>query len=344
MEIVINPAATRVWRSATSLQIGLGKNRVVLDNLQPRHETLIEALYSGLTATGVRDYGRHLKMRASETQALINALKPVLLQRTERSRQTDADGETLENELEAREFAQVASVPTDSALYQNALGEMNQASLKFEARGESVWIRRRNSAVFISTLDRTGRAIADSLANAGIGAIVSGDITETRLDATRELYARVPQPPQLLTLPELNESQIGRLDLAILIGQQIIEPQKFAAWMNRGTPQLAAIFASAAEGLNPFVGHVMIAGQTPCWICLEIARCLADQAWPQIASQLIGKEQNFDSASARLFLAAQIVEKTLTHIDAQNGFGEPAGEQLWSFSSECSCRLGVVRT
>ena len=344
MEIVINQIATRVWRTATTLQIGLGQDRVVLENLQPRHETLIQALYSGLTATQVRDYGRHLKMRASETQALISALKPVLLLRTDRSRQAGADGETLESQIEAREFAQVASVPTDTALFQNALGEMNQASLKFDARGESVWLRRQNSAVFISTLDRTGRLIADSLANAGIGAIVSGDITDARLEATRELLARVPRSPQLLTLPELTESQISRLDLAILIGQQIIEPQKFAAWMNRGTPQLAAMFASAAEGLSPFIGHVIVAGETPCWICLELARCAVDDAWPQIASQMVGREQNFDSASARLLLAGKIIEKTLSHIDERNGFSLGVEKPMWGFSADCSCRLGAVRT
>ena len=344
MEIVINPVATRVWRTATSLQIGLGDDKVVLDNLQPRHEAMIQALYSGLTAPQTRDYGRHLKMRATEVQALITALKPVLLKQTERNRATDSNGKTLETEISAGEIASAASVAVESARFQAALGEMNQASLKFAARSETVWLRRQNSAVFISSLDRTGRLIAEALAAAGVGVLVSGDVTESHLTATENMLSTLPLAAELVTLPKLSERQISRLDLAILIGQQIIEPQKFAAWMNRGTPQLAAIFASAAERLQPLVSHIIISGQTPCWVCLEMERCNRDSAWPQIASQLIGREQKFDSASAGLLLASQVVRATLDHIDRRNGFSEAPPEALWSFSPDCSCRLGVSQT
>jgi hypothetical protein len=344
MEIVINPVATRVWRTASSLQIGLGDDSVVLENLEPRHESMIQALYSGLTASQTKDYGRHLKMRASEVQALISALRPVLLKQTERSRATDSTGKTLDTEIEAGEIAPVASVSVESELFQGALGEMNQASLKFAARAETVWLRRQNSAVFISSLDRTGRLIAEGLAAAGVGVLVSGDITERHVIATQELLSALPGTADLVTLPELSERQIGRLDLAILLGQQIIEPQKFAAWMNRGTPQLAAIFASAAEKLQPLVSHVIVAGHTPCWVCFEMGRCARDSAWPQIASQLIGREQRFDSASSRLLLAGQVLSETLDHLDRRNGFSAAASGPLWSFSPECSCRLGVSQT
>ena len=344
MEIVINPVATRVWRSPSSLQIGLGANKVILENLQPRHEALIEALFSGLATSQVGDYGRHLKMRTSETQALVSALKPVLLSRPDRVRQTDSTGQTLETELAASAISSAASLDTDNPTYQMAKGEMNQASLSLNARGETVWALRRNSAIFIGNLDRTGLAIVEALASAGVGAIVSGDLNESRLANTSEMLDKLPQRPTLLTLPQLTEAQLSRLDLAILLGQQIIEPQKFAAWMNRGTAQLAAIFASAAEGLETFVSHVIVASETPCWVCLELNRCSLDEAWPHIASQLVGREQAFDSASARLLVAGQVAEKALAHIDWRNGFGTLTPNPRWPFSLDCSCRLGAAKT
>ena len=344
MEIVINPVATRVWRTETSLQIGFGENKVVLDNLQPRHEALIQALYSGLTIEQARDYGRHLKMRVAETQALITALKPLFLLQTERDRPTDESGQTLLSEADAIDTANSATVPFESPIFQNARGEMNQASLRYEARAETVWLRRRKNAVFIGTLDRTGQTIAEALATAGLGVLVSGDVTEHRLIAMQQKLDALPYRPKLLTLPQLSERQLSRLDLAILIGQQLIEPQKFAAWINRGTPHLGAIFASAAENLEPFVSHIIEAGQTPCWVCLELARCARDEAWPQMASQIIGREQHFDSAGARLLMAAQVVTTTLGHIDRCNGFSALTLEPKWSFSPECSCRWGAART
>ncbi len=344
MEIVINPAATRVWRNESSLQIGFGGNRVVLENLQPRHEALIDALHSGLTIEQARDYGRHLKLRATETQALIQALKPLFLLQTERNRQTDSRGQTLASEVDSSQMLDTSTFATESPVFQNALGEMNRASHDYEARGETVWLRRGENAVFISTLDATGQIIAEALATAGLGVLVSGDITESRLESTHKKLEALPSRPMLLTLPQLSEQQIGRLDLAILLGQQLIEPQKFAAWINRGAPHLGAVFASAAEELKPLVSHVIIASKTPCWVCLELERCARDAAWPQIASQLLGREKPFDSASARLTMAGQVVSKTLAHIDRRNGFGRETPELLWSFSPECSCRLGAAQT
>jgi hypothetical protein len=354
MEIVINPTASRIWRTPNSLQIGLSDARVVLENLQPRHEAFIDALYQGLTLRQAQSYARHLKMRVAEAQALITALEPVLLRQTQRRRQVDNSGNTLETEIAAGEFAEVASLPIDSPAFQQALGEMNQASLQLCARGESVWLLRQKRAVFVGSLDRTGQLIARGLAEAGVGAIVTGDLTSWRLEALRNSFATMPTPPQLVTLEQLSESQICRIDLAILVGQQLIEPQKFAAWMNRSTPTIAAIFASAADALRPLVSHVIVPGISPCWVCLELARLENDRAWPDMASQLIGRELQFDSASASLTLAGKILEQCIGYLDFANGFAgshkssgagsNPALVQTnWQFHPECACRLGSAK-
>ncbi|MEO0024376.1 MAG: hypothetical protein RL196_817 [Actinomycetota bacterium] len=344
MEILINPTATRIWRDANTLQIGFGQQKVVLENLQLRHEAFIEALYCGLTPEQAKEYGRHLKMRTAETQALITALKPVLLSNTSRVRPTNSAGETKSTEFDSGEVASIASLATDDPLFVAAQGEINRASHLLSSRGESVWSRRQSRVVFLSHLDRCGLLVAKGLASAGFGALVVGETNEAKLDVLARDLSEMPLSPQLLRLPELTENQINRIDLAVLLGQQLIEPQRFATWMNRRTPHIAAVAASAAEDLQPLVSHVMIAGSTPCWHCLEYRRRASDQAWPDMASQLIGREQRFDSASLSLFLAAKIVEAAVSWVDNDNGFGEPNRGFKWEFNPECGCRLAEGRT
>ena len=347
MEIVINPAAQRVWRTPTSLQIGLGAECVVLENLQPRHEIFIEALYSGLTPDQAQIYARHLKMRHPETQALISALNPVLLKQTRRSREVSNNGKTLPSEIRAKEYAEPSSMPIESPAFQAAMGEMNQSSLTLSMRGESVWLLRQTRAVFISGLDRVGQLIALALAQSGIGAIVTGEGSQDRITNFESSLAMLPLRPRLFELAKISEKQIARIDLAILTGQQLIEPQKFAAWMNRDTPTIGAILASAAEGLTPFISHVMQASQTPCWICLEQHRKQNDPAWPDMASQLVRRELAFDSASASLNLAAEVVKRSVAFIDSANGFARMPQDNLiaesnfaWQFHEDCACKLG----
>jgi hypothetical protein len=150
-----------------------------------------------------------------------------------------------------------------------------------------------------------------------------------------------------MTLNKISERQSERIDLAVLTGQQLIAPQKFAAWSNRDTPAIAAIVASAADSLSPFLSHVIEPGITPCWVCLEFQRKQADAAWPDMASQIIGREMAFDSASASLMLAGQTVELALAYLDAANGFEKANASTAalkWSFHDECGCRLGSARS
>jgi len=251
---------------------------------------------------------------------LLKALEPVLLQNTARLRETSKSGKTAPNEITRREYAEVASFDIQSPQFQFALGEMHQASRVLLARGESVWLRRQNRAVFIDRLDMLGELVSVGFARAGIGALVCGDQTVTHLENLQDQLTRLPLRPRVFMLSELKETQISRIDLAVLTGQQIIEPQKFAAWINRGVPALGAIAASAADNLDPFIGHVIVPAKTPCWVCLEQHRQALNSNWADMASQLVGREMRFDAASTALTLAGRVVSQGLTHIDKINGF------------------------
>ena len=342
MEIVINPTAQRIWRTPTSLQIGFGEACALLENLQPKHEKFVHALYEGLAHEQALIYARHLGLRRNESEALIKALNAVLLQNPTRVRHCSPAGKTLSSEIKPREYAEAASIAETSPAFQAALGEMNQASFRLSARGESVWLRRQNRAVFIDKLDTLGSLIAQGLARCGIGAVVVGDQNAQHLAAFESYLETLPMRPQLVKLWQLKERQICRIDLAILTGHQIIEPQKFAAWINRSVAALGVILASAAESLKPFLSHIIVPSQTACWVCLEAHRQSSNPHWPNMASQIVGREMRFDSASASLMVAGQAVERALNHIDELNGFSSAKPAQLWPFDPECSCRLGVA--
>jgi hypothetical protein len=344
MEIVINPTAQRIWRTPKVLQIGLGPEHVVLENLQPKHELFIDALFNGLSAEQTQIYARHLKLGAKETQALLAALEPVLLVQTIRMRLADAKGKTLATEIEPAEYAEVASLPKDSPAYQSGLGEMNQISKTHSARGETFWLGRRERAVFIDSLGATGMLIAQGFAAAGIGALVIGDLTASRIELLEHYLDSLPQRPAVFKLNQLKDAQIGRINLAILTGQQLIRTQQFAAWINRGVPALAVVTASAAEKLEPFVSHVIEPGITPCWVCLESERLRLQPQWPDMASQLVDREMNFESASVSLKLAGEALEIGLNFVDRLNGMknsqiSQADAEPKWSFSDDCACRL-----
>ena len=243
MEIVINETAPITWRNPTTLQVGLGPNKVIFNNPKVNQEKFIHALFSGLTLNQVRDYGRHLKLRSAEIQEIIQKIKPLLLVNTDRARYSDASGLTPNNEFESGEMAEPTNIDIRSTAFQSSLGEMARASLALSARGESVWVRRQRRAVFISTLDRTGLLIVEALAAAGVGAIITGDASAVgagdigglgfkpsehsakRFEITQERVRALPMAPQFLMISDLNQSQVTRIDVAILLGQQIIEPQ-----------------------------------------------------------------------------------------------------------------------
>ena len=115
--------------------------------------------------------------------------------------------------------------------------------------------------------------------------------------------------------------------------------------MNRGVAQIAAITAAASKNYETLVSHPMQPGVDPCWICFELNCQEEDEAWPNIASQLLGREKTYDSVGSRLEVAARVVAKSLDFLDWKNGFS-PAGYNsistkapLWPFNDGCGCRL-----
>ena len=89
MVIKINPARVPVWRSPTSLQLGLGSTSIRLDNLTNPQEQLLQLLYRGVADAAIDDVARDVGASKSETAALVARVAPALIQVEEKKVKSD---------------------------------------------------------------------------------------------------------------------------------------------------------------------------------------------------------------------------------------------------------------
>ncbi len=346
MVIRINPHQQAVWRDPHTLQIGLGNNHKVFQRLTPAQEKLIAALYQGIANQHLETFGEQLGLTATESSALVGQLDGLL----EKSRPIDPKHRPLAPELVESAFAEIV-----------------RASLQTGFNGEQVLIERRQRKISIDALGGSGLALALGLATAGIGKIYSADTSKvtpgdlgptgfptqllghSKLNALNLLLAASPNQSRVHALP-LKEHQLDQMDCAILAGSQVLEPKRYATWMNRDVPHLAITSSANVVSVSPMI----IPGQTPCLFCLDVSRASADPTWAAVASQLVGRKHKFDDATAQFFSAGLALQKVLQLIDSVGGFAEaianPFGYELqretgelaelrWPTAPDCGCRL-----
>lgn len=147
---------------------------------------------------------------------------------------------------------------------------------------------------------------------------------------------------------QLNGTAAGRVDLAIIVAQFVIEPELHGLWLRRDIPHLAVVFGDTEVRIGPMIEP----GNGPCLHCLERRRTDADPAWPAIASQLWGRPSPAETALtsgeaaaiatrlalARLgdlsALAEPLPAATSLHLDAGSG---RISRRSWLPHPECAC-------
>ena len=157
MVIKINPARVPVWRSPTSLQLGLGSTSIRLDNLTNPQEQLLQLLYRGVADAAIDDVARDVGASKSETAALVARVAPALIQ--------------IEEKASKRPAEQGVSDP----FIAQAFAEIIRASFSTDRDGALVLANRASKRVFISELNRVGLVLLQALATAGIGEICTED-------------------------------------------------------------------------------------------------------------------------------------------------------------------------
>ena len=74
----INPELPLVWRTPTSLQLGVDHPRVVLPKIYPAEERMLTALRAGIADVSVPAVAHECGLTPAETDALLSALAPAL--------------------------------------------------------------------------------------------------------------------------------------------------------------------------------------------------------------------------------------------------------------------------
>ena len=212
---------------------------------------------------------------------------------------------------------EVSFPQVDEEFVARNFAEICRAQSTYNHSGESIIAQRKLHSVFVSNDAGCGKLLLDSLSNSGIGRISSSDQDQH--------------------------------DFAILIGHQVLPPSSYAHWLNSMVPHVAVIFDHDGVSVSP----VIETGKTPCLTCFHEQQVRLDQAWPEIASQLLFSEQKFDDSTSRLFGAAIASQRALDCIDELASFvirdRNRVGYRLsirtgtvtefrWEFSARCLCK------
>jgi hypothetical protein len=272
----LKPALRRVWRDATTLQLGLN----------PAHATVIAGV-DDITARwldgldGTRDRDGTLRQAAS-LGIDIGVAASLLDQLTERGAIDNGGADVVP----------VRDLP-ESELDRLAPDLASLSLLHPRRDGGSVLAARRRRVVEVHGAGRVGASVALLCAAAGIGRLAVKDAGITRLadaapaglgpeaqgrrraDATRAAVRRASSVVRI-------ETQPTAVDLAILAPLGAVDQELHARLMRDGVPHLIA----RVQETTGVIGPLVVPGRSSCLRCHDLHRCDRDPAWPRLAAQL----------------------------------------------------------
>jgi hypothetical protein len=301
-----------LWRHPNELQLGVGEKALRIKGLSAGQERLISLLYRGVPDDFLIQAAE--AVGAEDPAALIEKIQPALLARA-------GEPTTLTAEYIETHFAEIC-----------------RAQATHSIDGSVVLQQRKHSRIFVQSCGETTSLIAQSLGQAAIGFIVTDDDSNFETESKVEI------------LSQQSDSQIDKIDFAILISQNAVSPGSYSPWLGRSIAHISVVFD--VDGLT--VSPVIEAGKTPCLSCFHEAQIRNDGDWPAIASQLLFSKQKFDDVSARLFAAALVCQRAMNLIDEAAGFSTTAANRTgyrlsmasgkitefdWQFTEACTCRF-----
>jgi hypothetical protein len=333
MVMRINPNQQAIWRTPYEMQLGVGPDSVVLPNLTNAQERMIAALYNGIADQQLPLVTKQLGLSGKETNELLGSINKVLLNESP----AKAPKQRLSEDFVAGAFAEII-----------------RASLLHSVDGQAVLLGRTQRSIHLDHLGRAGIQVALALAAAGVGHIISHDegkvekadlgpngfpsqlVGQNRIDALRSLLAASPNQTLVSTGKKLQTGKLQKIDCAVLISQQVIDPRRYSTWINRDVPHVAVTYTADEVWVSPMI----IPGQSACLFCLDKMKTQNNPNWPVIATQLLTSNKRFDDVSSQLFSAGIVVQKILSRLDKVSGF-ELAEENLSGYS--LNLRTGLVQ-
>jgi hypothetical protein len=212
--------------------------------------------------------------------------------------------------------------------------------------------RRQRAAMVIHGGGRVAASLATLLAAAGVGWIhivaegtvtpeqvgcgyLAEDVGRSRSAALRDAVLR--SAPTTITTPLPRQR---KPDLVLLADTAVPDPQLAKELFVTGAVQL---LAWAAEGIG-VVGPLIVPGRSCCLRCIDLHKAETEPAWPALATQLAGRQQPADLASAQAS-AAFAVSQALRVLDGPRIGGLPwrgiAELPVWGTAIEIDTFTGV---
>jgi hypothetical protein len=112
-----------------------------------------------------------------------------------------------------------------------------------------------------------------------------------------------------------------RPDIAVVLAHFVIEPPLHGYWLREDVPHLPVVFGDTQVHLGPMIEP----GAGPCLYCLERQRTDADEAWPAMASQLLGGHSRAETP----LVSADVAARTARLLVSRLRDGPMAKAQSW---------------
>ena len=342
-----------VWRTPSTLQIGLDARRVLLSNVTGPAEQFIDALYFGIAQNQVEAIAKQVKLPAEDALALLRKLEPLL--------ETDPPEQDRRPNLGS-------AINADASFPDRAF-----ASLEHSTDGAAVLAERGRRAIFVEKLDATGVMILNAFAAAGVGTIVTQDagkvrssdvgplsypaalVGHQRIAAATMLLESTWPSTKLVSAIRTKDSKLNNIDLAFFTGSATSAAHTASIWNSRQVPQMELRF----EPTGVRVSSVVVPGITPCLICRELCEHMGNTELAAVAAQLSQSDMNFAHSANRILAVGLALQNGLGWLDETAGFsghrgpsyrvlqaGATSGESAtklriedWDFHADCSCKL-----
>ncbi|WP_018634509.1 ThiF family adenylyltransferase [Parafrankia elaeagni] len=318
MRPVLKPGLRRLWRSSTTLQIGVDPLRaVILAGLDPAHLSALDALEPpgpDLDACG--------QARSPATRTMIELLAQAGLLDDDTDSSQPASGE-----LDQNRFA-----PDVAALSLASFGVRLP---------RSAMLRRHRARVALRGAGRIGAQIATLLVAAGVGQVIVDDpgatsaadlapgglglddVGQPRSVAVHAALGRVGgrrDPPGRLPpgrAPRTQHPEPLRPDLLLLapVGIPLIHPDECLALERSGVPHLLA----GVRETTGIIGPLVVPAVSACLHCQHLHRDARDPDWPILAMQMIrpsGRGADPCEISLATLVAAIACMQALDFLDA----------------------------
>ncbi|TQS42307.1 TOMM precursor leader peptide-binding protein [Cryptosporangium phraense] len=329
MRPLLVPALSRLWRDATTLQLGVDPERaVVLTAVDPPLATFLTSLDGRRTLDAV--------LAAAPPGIQAAELIGRLL-----ARGAIVDAATLTPSADTAIAAHLASA---------LLTHGPEAADRVTAR--------RRAHVLVRCKGRVGPLVAALLAAGGVGRVTvtgSGVVAPDDVTVGGLGPDDVGRPYVLATIdairkaaPTVDTSANSTPDFVVLAAGPLPLPADQVRWTSSGVPHLPVLLRDGVA----IVGPLVVPGRTACLSCVEAHRRDRDPAWPVLAAQLATERKpELADASVVSIGAALAAAETTGHLEgvptAALGVsleagppGVPLRQRPWPPHPRCGCLPG----